>query len=71
MLNNRETEQCVPKKERGRGTRPVWMTRNIRRLIRRKGRVWRWYTGSSNSRRDFEEFLAYKRVQDQVKKVVI
>ena len=67
---DRETEQCVPKKKRRKGTRPLWMTRNVMRLIRKKRRVWRWYTSSSYSRKDCEEFQAYKKVQDQVKKAV-
>ena len=67
---NRETELCVPKKKRRRGSRPLWMTRNIMRLIRKKFRVWKWYNTSSYSRSDFEEFQAYKKVQDQVKKAV-
>ena len=36
-----ETEKCIPKKRRRTASRPLWMTRNIMRLIRKKRRVWR------------------------------
>ena len=67
---DRETESCVPKKRRRTGCRPLWMTRNVMRLIRKKRRVWRWYTTSAYSSRDHAEFQAYKKIQDQVKKDV-
>ena len=65
-----ETKSCVPKKRRRLGARPLWMTKNVLRLIRKKRRVWRWYTTSSYSSKDYEEFKTYKRIQDQVKKAV-
>ena len=46
------------------------MTQNVMRLIRKKKRVWRWYSTSAYSSRDYEEFQAYKKVQGQVKKAV-
>ena len=67
---DRETESCVPKKRRRTGSRPLWMTRNVMRLIRKKRRVWRWYSTSGYSKKDYDEFQAYKRIQDQVKKAV-
>ena len=46
------------------------MTRNVLRLIRKKRRVWRWYSTSNYSSKDYEEFKAYRKIQDQVKKAV-
>ena len=64
------TEKCVPKKLRRIGSRPLWMTKNVMRLVRKKRRIWRWYTTSKDSKRDYEEFQAFKRVQDEVRKAV-
>ena len=61
-----ETHACVPVKMRRVGNRPLWMTRNVLRLIRKKRRLWRWYSSS----RDYQEYMAYKQVQDEVKKSV-
>ena len=60
----------MPKKLRRVSSRPLWMTRNVMRLIRKKKRVWKWYSSSEYSRRDYEEYQAYKRVQDEVRKAV-
>ena len=65
-----ETDKCVPKKLRRVSSRPLWMTRNVMRLIRKKKRVWKWYSSSEYSRRDYEEYQAYKKVQDEVRKAV-
>ena len=61
-----ETEACVPKKVRRVSSRPLWMTKNVMRLIRKKKRLWKWYSKSH----DFHEFMAYKTVQDKVRKAV-
>ena len=65
-----ETDKCVPKKLRRVSSRPMWMTKNVMRLIRKKKRVWRWYTSSEYSRNDYQEYQAYKKVQDEVRKAV-
>ena len=65
-----ETDKCVPKKLRRISSRPLWMTRNVMRKIRKKKRAWRWYTSSKYSRNDYSEYLAYKKVQDEVRKAV-
>ena len=67
---DKETEKGVPKKRRRTGQKPMWMTRNVMRLIRKKRRVWRWYSTSGYTRRDYDEFQAYKKIQDQVRKAV-
>ena len=38
------TKNCVPMKMRKVGTKPIWMARNIIRLIRKKRRLWQAYT---------------------------
>lgn len=64
------TEKCVPKKLRRVSSRPLWMAKNVMRLIRKKRRLWRWYSTSDRSRGDFGEYQAYKRVQEEVRKAV-
>ena len=46
-----EFEKYVPKKLRRSNSKPIWMTRNILRLIRKKRRLWKWYTRDGG--RDF------------------
>ena len=65
---NEETERCIPKKQRRVGTKPVWMNNNTLRLIRKKRRLWKWYTREGG--RDYESFQAYKNVQSLVQKSV-
>ena len=72
-----ETDRCVPKKARRIGTKPIWMNRNILRLIRKKRRLWRAYTrpggplpGKEGAGRDHRSYQAYKEVQKQVQKSV-
>ena len=50
----RETERCIPKKLRRKSSRPLWMTKNIMRLIRKKRRLWKNYTSHYYYRQDFE-----------------
>ena len=61
-----ETESCVPKKRRYCRSRPVWMTSNTIRIIRKKRRLWKHYTQT----KDYDEYLSYKRVENAVKKAV-
>ena len=63
-----ETEKHVPKKLRRVGTKPLWMNKNILRLIRKKRRSWKWYTRDGG--KDYESFQAYKKVQREVQKGV-
>ena len=65
-----ETESCVPKKLRRTSSRPLWMTKNVMSLIRKKRRLWKYYSSSRYTRIDYEEFKAYKKVQEEVKKAV-
>ena len=65
---DRETEKHVPMKLRRTGQKPIWMNKNILRLIRKKKRLWRWYT--TDGGKDHASFQAYKNIQNEVKKVV-
>ena len=65
---DRETQKHVPMKLRRNGQKPIWMHRNILRLIRKKKRLWRWYTTDGGN--DHASFQAYRNVQKEVKKAV-
>ena len=62
--------KCVPLKRRRKGMRPWWMTRKVMRLIRKKRRLWRFYTTDPRARKDFNQFEAYIRVQKEVQAAV-
>ena len=65
-----EVNKCVPLKKRRKRTRPWWMTRKVMRLIRKKRRLWRFYTSDPRARRDYQQFEAYKKVQKEVQAAV-
>ena len=44
-----ETNKCVPLKRRIISSRPLWMTKNVMRLVRKKKRLWRWYSSYHSS----------------------
>ena len=58
--------KAVPKKRRRVNSRPLWMQQNVMRTIRKKKRLWATYKKS----KDYEEYLAYKRVESETKKLV-
>ena len=60
------TEHCIPKKKRRVSHKPIWMTRNVLRVVRKKRRLWKTYTTTN----DYAEFQAYKHVENEVKKAV-
>jgi hypothetical protein len=66
----RVTRECVPMKLRRSGNRPLWMTANIMRMLRRKRRLWRAYTAERYYREDYREFVAYQEVQKELKKQI-
>ena len=43
----KETDRCIPKKRRRKGNKPLWMNRNIIRLLRKKRRLWKVYSTHS------------------------
>ena len=53
-------------KRRRVNNRPIWMKKNVLRVIRKKKRLWRAYKET----REHREFEAYKKVENEVKKVV-
>ena len=60
-------DKSVPKKRRRVNCRPLWMQQNIMRVIRKKRRLWATYKKSSQ----YEEYLAYKKVENETKKLVL
>ena len=54
--------------KRRANNKPVWMNKNVLRLIRKKRRLWKWYTTEGG--RDYESFQAYKKIQSEVQKAV-
>ena len=67
---DREVQRFVPKKERKKGSKPLWMNKNIMRMIRKKRRLWRSYSTDQRTRKDFASFEAFKKVQKEVEKAV-
>lgn len=63
---NKAEEECVPKKRRRVNNRPLWMNRNILRRVRKKRRLWKTYQKTQ----DYQQFLAYKKVEKDVQKSV-
>ena len=59
-------DKCVPKKRRRVGCRPLWMQQNVMRIIRKKRRLWSTYKKT----KDYSEYLAYKKVESETKKIV-
>ena len=59
-------EACVPMKKRRTNNRPIWMTRSILRIIRKKRRLWKVYKDT----KDYQEYLSYKSVEKTVQKSV-
>ena len=59
-------DRCVPRKRRRVGNNPIWMKKNIIRVVRKKRRLWKRYKVT----KDYEEYLAYKRVEKEVRNIV-
>ena len=53
---------CIPLKDRRSSDQPLWMNRNIMRLLRKKRRLWKWY----KTTKDYAEYQAYLSVQKTV-----
>ena len=67
---DRVTGECVPNKRRRAANRPLWMTGNIMRRIRKKRRLWRAYTGEKYYMADHRDFVAYQEVQREIKRQI-
>ena len=67
---DREVKACVPLKKRRKGGKPWWMTKKVMRMIRKKRRMWRFYTSDPRARNDFNQYQAYKKVEKKVQTAV-
>ena len=67
---NSVIDSNVPKKIRRKGNKPLWMKRNVLRLIRKKRRLWKHYSSHKDCSKDYAQFEAYKQVQNDVRKAV-
>ena len=65
---DRLTKECMPTKKRRTGNRPLWMTCNIMRMLRKQKTLWQAYCGEKYYMADHREYLAYQSVQKEVKK---
>ena len=59
-------EESVPKKLRRNNSKPLWMQRNVMRVLRKKKRLWKQYTES----KEYQSYLAYKNVQRTANSIV-
>ena len=59
-------DECIPKKLRRNNSKPLWMQRNVMRVLRKKKRLWKQYTLTQ----DYQSYLAYKQVQKAANSVV-
>ena len=59
--------KSVPTKRRRISSRPLWLKPNVLRTIRKKKRLWKTYQNS----KEYEEYLAYKKVEREVKGLVL
>ena len=63
---DKATVDCIPTRLHRCCKRPLWMNRNMLRMIRKKRRLWKWYCQT----RDYAELRAYKKVEQEVQLVV-
>ena len=59
-------EACIPLKLRRASNQPLWMNRNIMRVIRKKRRLWNWYKTTN----DHNEYKEYIKVQKLATKII-
>ena len=59
-------QECVPKKLRRSVHKPLWMNRNVLRVIRKKRRLW----GTYKDTKDYRDYLACKEGENHVQKAV-
>ena len=64
------TREFVPSKHRRTGRRPMWMNANIMRMLRRKRRLWKAFSGDGYYRQDYRDFMAYQEVQKEIRKQI-
>ena len=62
IIQNAEKE-CVPMRRRRNPNRPLWMTANAMRVVRKKRRLWKKYKTTS----DYADYMSYKAIEKKVK----
>ena len=67
---DRVTREFVPSKHRRTGHRPMWMNANIMRMLRRKRRLWKAFSGDGYYRQDYHDFMAYQEIQKEIRKQI-
>ena len=63
---NKVVEDCVPKKRRRQGSKPVWMSKKMMRMIRKKRRMWKAFQET----KQFQKWQEFKKVQKEVQQAV-
>ena len=56
----------VPNRIRRSQNKPIWMTPNTLRIIRKKRRLWKAYTQT----KEYSEYLAYKEIEKTTQKAI-
>ena len=64
---NKAQNDCIPQKARRANNKPVWLTRSLLRLIRKKRRAWKLFTATSC----YQDLLKYKDMEKSVKRAVL
>ena len=59
-------DKFIPKRIRRSRTKPIWMTTNTLRVIRKKRRLWKHYTQS----KEYSEYLTYKEIERSAQKEI-
>ena len=59
-------DKFIPKRIRRSQTKPIWMSPNTLRIVRKKRRLWKVYTQS----KDYAEYLAYKEIEKTAQKAI-
>ena len=59
-------EEHVPLRAVKNSSKPIWMNTNILRIVRKKRKLWKKYVKT----RDYEQFVAYKKIEKDVKNCI-
>jgi hypothetical protein len=63
---NRVVEDCVLKRRRRQGSKPVWMSKEMMRMIRKKRRMWKAFQET----KQYQKWQEFKKVQKEVQQAV-
>ena len=61
------SDQYIPLKKFRARNKPLWLNRNIMRVIRKKSKLWRTYKDS----RDYSDYISYKKVEREAKQEIL